>query len=152
MCPSLHSGIPEQRAHHQLNEPPVRVLTGGLVQQLRLFGAARLNPQGYFEVYLGGTAGRAKQPLIDMSLKGYVRIAYDFLMSDFRTKEIGGTILTKEVTRHNQQMVRFSYLGMHRISLIRKQGQYASFVLELPFQDGEYSASENHNDSSEMEE
>jgi len=104
--------------------------------QVSLFGAARLTPQGMFEVYLGGMRGKPKYPMNNPILAEYIREMFDFLMSDDTSRVIGSTTVHKRTTRKREKQVWFSYLGNHRILLTRKQGQYASLIFELPFSRG----------------
>jgi len=104
--------------------------------QVALFGAARLTPQGIFEVYLGGIGGKPKYPLNNSMLHEYIREMFDFLMSDEHSRVVGNVTITKRTTKRRQKQVIFTYLGNHRILLTRKEGQYASLIFELPFSKG----------------
>lgn len=99
---------------------------------MSLVGGARINPQGDFEISVGKGQQQAHMHL--GPLKTYVKDYFDFLTSPDPSRQIGGSMVLKTLSRSGMPMVSFGFLEPDfRVSLFLKQPGYAVFVLELPF-------------------
>lgn len=103
-----------------------------MARSMSLVGGARINPQGQFEVTVGKGANQAR--MNDGPVKTYIKDYFDFLTSPDASRQIGGSIVSKSLTRSNLLTVSFGFLEPDfRVSLFLKQAGYAVCVLELPF-------------------
>lgn len=100
-----------------------------------LKGAARIGPSGAFELYLGGSGGSLKGYCENDSWREYVREFYDFLCSGETERQIGSTLATKTRTSTGKLTVTFPMMPGMNAKLIKGNGEFATFVLILPFSD-----------------
>lgn len=98
-------------------------------------GAARMSPNGTFELYLGGVRGAARAACTSAPLREFVREYYDFLCSPDMERQIGENIARKVRTRTGKVMTSFDFLEGFTVRLIRTNGDFAVFIMELPFFD-----------------
>lgn len=110
-----------------------------------LRGAARLAPNGTFELYLGGARGTQRSPCLSAPLREFVREYYDFLCSPDMERQIGENIARKVRTRTGKVMTSFDFLEGFTVRLIRTNGDFAVFIFELPFSDA-FAGMENETD------
>lgn len=105
-----------------------------MARSMSLVGGARINPQGEFEVTIG--KGPNQSHMLDGPLKQYTKDHFNFLTSPDTSRQIGGSLVTKNLTRNGLPTVAFTFLQDFRVSLFLKQPGYAVFVQELPFTEG----------------
>lgn len=117
-----------------------------MARQKSLKGAARLGPTGSFELYLGGGQGSSRASCISEQLTQYTKEHWDFLMSPETERQIGQSTVYKRRTTTGKLMVSFSFLGGFNVRLIRGDGEFATFILELPFM-GAQDAGDNEESS-----
>lgn len=97
-----------------------------------LKGAARLGPTGAFELYLGRGQGSSRASCVNESFTQYVKEYWDFLMSTENERQIGNTTAYKRRTSTGKATVEF-HTPFGSIRLIRGDGEFATFIWELPF-------------------
>lgn len=102
-------------------------------RQKSLKGAARLGPTGAFELYLGGGQGAPRMGCISEPLSQFIKEYWDFLMAPETERQIGDTTAYKRRTSTGKMMVSFTFLGGFNVRLIRGDGEFATFILEVPF-------------------
>lgn len=103
---------------------------------LTLKGGARLDGNGHFEVFLS-MGDKSKAPLTDETWKQYLRELYEFLMSGDSERQIGVRNVVKRRSSAGNMMIDVSVTGEPGrgmiFRLVRGQGEFATFILELPF-------------------
>lgn len=102
-------------------------------RQISRKGAARLGPTGAFELYLGGSQGTPRAGCISEQLTQFTKEYWDFLMSTDNERQIGDVTAYKRRTTTGKTTVSFTFLGGFNVKLIRGDGEFATFILELPF-------------------
>ena len=103
-----------------------------MIGQLSHKGGARLDGNGNFELFLS-SGNRSKSPCISETWKRYVRELFDFLMSSDAERQIGEKTILKRRSQAGNMMIDVSIMDGMTFRLIRGQGEFATFILELPF-------------------
>lgn len=103
-----------------------------MLGQLSHKGGARLDGNGRFEVFLN-SGDNSKSPLISETWKQYIRELFDFLMSQDNERQIGVKTVYKRRSAAGNSMVDVEITDGMVFRLVRGQGEFATFILELPF-------------------